>query len=515
MTGITDADGWAPRFLTPVDNDPSRMSRAEKAIEFIELFGVITKDSVAGQSGSRLHLMDWQKNLIRAIYLDDGVDPSRYQFRLAHVMVPRKNGKSALASHLAIFDTIFGGGGAETYSVASTRDQARIVFNEAKKIIQSDEELTQITKIYRDAIEVPSTGSVYRVLSAEAGAAEGLNSTSIYMDETHSFPNRKMFDVMQLSMAARGSKAHMVSITTAGVKSDSTGRDSIAFELYNYGLEQIRLAQADMEYDQNFLMACWTDDADHRDPESWKRANPGFGVLNDPGDFEASMRRTPEAEFRTKRMNQFLSGALSWLPAGAWEACEGGQPITPDDEIILGFDGSFSGDCTALVACTVQKEDQPIRVEVVKLWERDPDLDDEDWRVDIADVEQTIIKYCQDHPKVIEIACDPFRWQRSMQVLQDMGLPVIEYPSTSPRRMVASCAKFFDMVMDHDLVHDGNPAMARHLSNAVVKQDNLGPRIVKESRSSPRKIDLAVAGVIAVDRATVARMEQVVPQFFG
>jgi len=81
--------------------------------------------------------------------------------------------------------------------------------------------------------------------------------------------------------------------------------------------------------------------------------------------------------------------------------------------------------------------------------------------------------------------------------------------------MVGSCAKFFDMVMDHDLVHDGNPAMARHLSNAVVKQDNLGPRIVKESRSSPRKIDLAVAGVIAVDRATVARMEQVVPQFFG
>jgi phage terminase large subunit-like protein len=73
--------------------------------------------------------------------------------------------------------------------------------------------------------------------------------------------------------------------------------------------------------------------------------------------------------------------------------------------------------------------------------------------------------------------------------------------------MVTACAKFFDAVVEKRLKHDGNPLLARHLSNAVVKQDNLGIRIVKENRSSTRKIDAAVAAVIAVDRALQVRIE--------
>jgi len=122
-----------------------------------------------------------------------------------------------------VFDLVFGPRGGETYSVAVTRDQARIVFGEAKKIIEFNEELRSNAKLYRDAIEIPKTGSVYRVLSAEAGAAEGLNASSIWFDELHAQPNRKMFDVMSLSMGARGNRAHMVAITTAGVRTDSTG----------------------------------------------------------------------------------------------------------------------------------------------------------------------------------------------------------------------------------------------------------------------------------------------------
>jgi phage terminase large subunit-like protein len=81
--------------------------------------------------------------------------------------------------------------------------------------------------------------------------------------------------------------------------------------------------------------------------------------------------------------------------------------------------------------------------------------------------------------------------------------------------MVAACAKVYDMVMEERIEHDGNPLIGRHLANAVTKVDNLGPRIVKDARNSPRKIDGAVAMVIAVDRATVGRMDEVVPQFFA
>jgi phage terminase large subunit-like protein len=81
--------------------------------------------------------------------------------------------------------------------------------------------------------------------------------------------------------------------------------------------------------------------------------------------------------------------------------------------------------------------------------------------------------------------------------------------------MVPACAKFYDAVVEKRIIHDGDPVLTRHLDNAVTKIDNLGPRIVKDKKSSPRKIDAAVAAILAVDRATVARMEEVVPQFFG
>jgi phage terminase large subunit-like protein len=128
--------------------------------------------------------------------------------------------------------------------------------------------------------------------------------------------------------------------------------------------------------------------------------------------------------------------------------------------------------------------------------------------VDIQEVENTIREFVRDNPRVKEIVCDPYRWQRSMELLAQEGYPIVEYPSTNARRMVPACAKFFDAVVENKLIHDGNPLLTRHLSNAAVKIDNLGPRIVKENRNSNRRIDAAVAAVIAFDRATVSRIEE-------
>jgi phage terminase large subunit-like protein len=103
-----------------------------------------------------------------------------------------------------------------------------------------------------------------------------------------------------------------------------------------------------------------------------------------------------------------------------------------------------------------------------------------------------------------------------MQVLQEVGVPIVEWPSTSASRMVPACSKFYDAVTDEKVTHDHNPTLARHIDNAVVKIDRLGPRIVKEHRGSPRKIDAAVAAIIAYDRATVTRVvePEIVPGFW-
>jgi phage terminase large subunit-like protein len=480
----------------------------EPVVGFAEAFGMITKDSVAGKAGGPLVLRDWQKSLLEHLFAwdEDGL-----RNRVSLVGMPRKNGKSALGSVIGLYSLILGPRGGETYSIATEKEQARIVFADAKRTVEASAELSAITKLYRDAIELPSFNSVYRVLSAESVSKEGLSPTCVVLDEAHGLPDRELFDVFSLAMGARGKLATLIAITTAGVRSDRTGKDSIAFSLYNYGK---RLASGE-EKDDTFFMAWWEapEGADHRESETWRLANPGFGDLNAESDFHSAIKRTPEAEFRIKRCNQWVSTVETWLPAGSWDECAGEVNLTSDDEIVLGFDGSYNGDASVIVGAVVPKADEPVKVFMVKAWEKDLEHDGPDWRVDIGEVEQTVLDFCQKH-NVKEIACDPFRWQRSMEVLEGYGLPVVAFPQ-SPQRMIKACAGFFDAVAEKRLIHDGDPLLARHLSNTAVKLTPAGPHIKKESPNSPRKIDAAVAAILAVDRASGKIEETVVPEFFG
>jgi phage terminase large subunit-like protein len=101
-----------------------------------------------------------------------------------------------------------------------------------------------------------------------------------------------------------------------------------------------------------------------------------------------------------------------------------------------------------------------------------------------------------------------------MEVLENQGLPVVAFPQ-SPQRMIRACAIFFDAVAEKRLQHDGDPLLARHISNTATKLTPAGPHIKKENPNSPRKIDAAVAAIIAVDRASGGKIETIVPEFFG
>jgi phage terminase large subunit-like protein len=321
-----EVSSWPPRWLTPVPEKAIEAGRREEPIaDFAEAFGIITKDSVAGKSGDMLKLRPWQVSLFEHLFAFEG---GGYRHQSQLVGMPRKNGKSAIGSVMALYGLILGPKGAEVYSVAAEKEQARIVFSDARRMIEASSELSSITKLYRDAIELPRLGSVYRVVSAEAYSKEGLSPTMTVMDEVHAQKNRTLYDTFSLAMGARGKLATLIGITTAGVKSDITGRDSIAYSLYNYG-KTVASGEVD---DPTFFMAWWeaAEEADHKDPETWRAANPGFADINAESDFVSAVKRTPEAEFRTKRCNQWVSSQLSWLPTGAWEACEGSllSPLT-------------------------------------------------------------------------------------------------------------------------------------------------------------------------------------------
>lgn len=454
----------------------------------------ITKTSLGGDVGELMVCRPWQERLLAGLLAEN--DRGLLRHRSALVGMARKNGKSGLGAGLALWGLYLGPPGGEVYSVAVTRDQARIVFGTAKKMVQLDPELSDITKVYRDAIEYPDTGTVYRVLSREAGASEGLNPTLTLFDEVHAQPDDEMWNVMQLAAGARP-ESLLLGITTAGKMTDSLGRDSLCYRLYQHGQ---RVCTGETE-DPTFYFAWWEPkagaEADHRDPKVWAEANPGLGDLVAEEDFASTIGRTPEPEFRTKRTNVFTSGTAAALPFGVWSALadEDRDTGAADWSCVLMADGSWNGDCTAIVAVSV--EEVP-HMWVVGLWERPANATS--WRVPVADVEETIREACRDLP-VVEVGMDPFRWQRSMAVLEDEGIPMLEYPMGNAETMTKAWKLFYDAALDKGFTHDGDPRLARHVDHMTLKLDARGARPVKESKASARHIDLGVCAVAGFDRA--------------
>lgn len=462
----------------------------ELAIDWIEAFCRVTKDSVAARAGAPMRLRPWQKALIRYLY---AVDPAtRHRLiRSALVGIARKNGKSALLAAICLFELFMGPVGGEVYAVAGSRDQARIIFETAKRMIQMEPELADRAHVMRDAIMVNDTGSVFRVMSSDAPLLEGLSPTFVAFDEVHVQKNRELWDVLALAGGARV-ETMMIGITTAGVRTDPTGHDSLCFGMYTYG-KRVALGEV---VDASFFMAWWEPeipDADHRDPNTWRASNPGFGDIVGEADFHSQVLRTPEAEFRTKRCNQWVSSSTTWLPYGAWAQRGDGKPIPDGDDVVLTFDGSYNGDCTALLAVTPTV---PPRVGVVKVWEPPEDAPD-GWSIPILEVEDTI-RDAALRWRVLEIAADPYRWSRSLELLADEGLPVEPFPQ-SPSRMVPATTRFYEAVVNAEIVHDRDPILARHLDNAQIKVDSRGSRLTKGTHR--RRIDAAVAAVMGVDRA--------------
>jgi phage terminase large subunit-like protein len=453
----------------------------EKLVRFAQTFGRITRGSQAGQP---LVLRPWQVELVS--------DLAASGAREAYIQLPRKNGKSAIGSVLALHGLCADGEpGAEVYSVAGTRDQARIVFEGAKRMVELGPLAKSLT-CYRNEIVHRPSGSRYKALAAEAGAHEGLNPSLVIFDEVHVLGSRReLWDVMRLGM---GTREHplLLGITTPGVMFGRDGRDSLARSMYQYG-KNILSGQV---IDEDFFFRCWEapESCDVEDRDAWHVANPGLGDFLAVGDMESAARTTPENEFRTKRLGQWVVSHTAWLPTGAWEGCEALPAPERGTAVVLGFDGSKSRDATALVGATIEPSPQ---VFVVKVWER-PHNAPMSWQVPRDEVEAAVIDATKTWD-VREMASDPSLWLSELQSWASQGVPVVEYPQ-SPSRMVPATQRLYEAVVTGELRHDGANTLARHIGNAVVRPNG---QIGKEHKDSGRKVDAAVAAIMAYDRAAI------------
>lgn len=505
-----------PRWLTSVPEADIARGDGERYTNFFNSLCRATKDTISARAGDRLRERGWQRRLTGQVFArrPDGL----YRHRVALVGMGRKNGKSQKGAGWGLAGLVLGPYGGEVYSAAVDRPQAKVVFNVAKAMVEAEPQLMKILKPYRDVIEFPATGSIYRALSAEALSQEGLNPHLVIFDEVHAQPGPDLWDVLRLAMGSRV-EPMMIGITTSGVRTDRNGKDSLAYVLYEYGR---RVASGEI-VDDTFFMSWWEPRnpmADHRDESVWPEGNPGLGDLVSVEDMRSVILNTSEPQFRIKRINQWVASGSGWFKVGRWEACaaygagghgEAGQAYEPDWDLprVLAFDGAFTNDSTALVSITVEAE--PV-IEVVQAWERPPGPQGDDYQVPIADVEKAILDYCrgvqdeetgetlQEAHEVLEIAFDPARWSRTFQNLESEGLPVESFPQ-SPERMTPATELMTVAINQRQIRHDADPRLARHVGNAVLRTDARGSRIVKDTKNSTRKIDLAVAAIMGLSRA--------------
>lgn len=475
-------------------------SDGDLVADFAESFCRITK---GWRRGQLVKLEPFQLQILWELFELDP-DTGRRRYRKALVGLPRKNAKSFLGSALALYLlTADGEPGAEVYSCAGDKEQAKIVFGQAKEMAEMDPDLNRRTHRYRDAIEDRPSGSVYKAVSAEAYTKEGLNPHGVIFDELHVQPNRELWDVMTLGSGTR-EQPLVVALTTAGFD-----KATICYELYDYG----RKIKSGELQDPAFYF-CWyepsDEKADHRDPKVWRECNPALGSFLRETDLVDALL-APENVFRRYRLNQWTASQAAWLPPGAWDACKHPEfELDPELPVCVGIDIGMYHDAAAVVIAQRQPERMVLRC---RIWENPHQVGSSEflsYQLDVAEVREYLREIYQRFPAPAselegkprhgpEFSYDPAYFSESVQTLEEEGLAFTKFPQNESR-MVPASQDFYSQIVEGKIVHDGDLTLARHIGGAVAKQTDRGWRL---GRPRGKRIanDGAIAGAMAVHRA--------------
>ena len=281
--------------------------KANRPIEFIEKF---CKHSKGQWAGKPVVLDLWQKAIIQTIFgfVDDkGIR----KYREVLVIVARKNGKSTLLSAIALY-MLFGDheGGAQVCCVASKKDQAKIVFNEAKNMVIQSPLLNKYIKKRKSDLYVPINFSTFEPLASDSNTLDGLNMHCGIIDELHSLKDRNIYDVSKQSMGAR-TQPLLFMITTAGFV-----RESICDDMYEYADNVLN----GVVKDDRFLAFIYELDerSEWTNKKCWQKANPGLGTIKSTDYLIEQVQRGKDDKMfiptlLTKDFNVRETGTGSWL----------------------------------------------------------------------------------------------------------------------------------------------------------------------------------------------------------
>lgn len=469
-------------------------------------------------AGQLIHLEPWQVFIVTTVFgwIDEA---GNRRFRRVYVEVPRGNGKSALSSGVALYCLLADGeGGAEVYSLATTREQAGIVFDTSKRMTQMSAPLRAAfgCQVLAHSIYVPKSGSTFRALSAEGSTLDGLNVHCGIIDELHAHKTREVYDVVETATGKR-KQSLMWTITTAG-----SNRAGICFEVRSFVSKVLEKTATD---EQQFGIIYGLDpEDDWTSEEALEKANPNWGISVQPdiirGLQEKAVAMASAANnFKTKHLDVWVSADSAWMDMQKW-ASMADPSLCPEDfegcECVIGLDLATKRDiCAAVKLFRREVNGVPHYYVFGRYYLPQETLEASgnsqyggwsdtgcltvtpgattDFGQVADDIREDLSRF-----SVQAVAYDPWQAMQLANTLSDEGAPMLEVRQTvgnlsEPMKTLEA------LVLDGRLHHDGNPALAWMMSNVVAHldaKDNIYPR----KQRPEEKIDGAVALIIALSR---------------
>lgn len=403
------------------------------------------------------------------------------------ILIPKKNGKSTLLGALALFH-VCTENDAECVIAAASRDQAQIMLRQAQGFIRRSPALQKLLQVKQREIVHKKLGGRVRILASDVDTADGVIPTLALVDELHRHKTPDLYGVFRDGLGPRDGK--LVTISTAGADQNSALWKMRQAAL-NAGME--RDGSYTRAGSKSFVLHEWSlpPDADLDDIELVKTANPlplmTVDRLRERHD-SPSMVPWQWARFAC---NVWTQGEEAWLPIGVWDRCEEPGSIPDGAPVWLGIDLGLKHDSAAIVAISEEGDRWRAEARIII-----PPTDGTS--LDIAAVE-AVVREAAEKWDVQSAAYDPWRFERSAQILGDEGLLMVEFPMNNARMAPAS-EGLHEAIMGGKIVHDGDPEFASHINSGIPTETERGWRLTK--RKAKDKIDALIALCIAYDIAT-------------
>ncbi len=489
--------------------------RANKPCKFIECLCHVK----GPKAGECIHLEDWQCFIITTIF--GWIDDNGYRrFSQAYIEVGRGNGKSTFCSGIGLYMLCADGElGADIYSFATTRDQARIVFDDALAMARGNKDLQRYYGLtpLNNSMVIIGTNSKFLPKSADAGTLDGLNTHLGIIDELHAHKTRKVYDVVNSSTSKR-SQSLIFTITTAGYILDGIcmeRRRTVGHVLDGSVIDEALFG----------IIYTIDEDDDWRSEIALRKANPNWNISVNPKQImseliSAKLNTSAQKEYLTKHLDVWVNSDHQWLKMEHYRQCIDSSLKESDffgEYAIYGLDLASKLDISALIRLHWKEIDGVIHYYVFPYfylpadavhssdnsqyegWAKDEYIQTTDGPItDLNALQEWIAEDVKQY-SVLSVAYDPMQATQMSQNLLGDGVPMVEL-AQNLKNMSEPMKQVQALIYTGRLHIADNPVMHWMASNVVCHTDakeNIYPRKEKVQN----KIDGMVALIMAINQA--------------